>query len=146
MTFFRTLLSKLGTRRYRGEVLGHVLEVRFGIYGDHTVLLDGKPVIEQPHAWFKGLDTYHFPMTQPDGATRNIEVKIKDPSVIGLWISVEVRVDGVQLARLAEVPPDDKPERCVYCGYSLKDLEVVNHEIKCPECGRHTPEKVARTA
>lgn len=43
---------------------------------------------------------------------------------------------------LQEVLDDQDSVVCPRRGYALKWLEAENGEIKCPECGRHTPHEL----
>ncbi|MGD9790118.1 MAG: hypothetical protein AB7Q00_02335 [Phycisphaerales bacterium] len=146
MNSIRRLIGKLGGQRFRGEILGALVEARVGFWGDQTVLVKGKPVSEKPWAWFTGLTSHFLTLAGPDGTPHNVEVRFLDRSGgLAVAMRVEILLNGTPFASLSDVPPDERADRCPHCAYSLEGLEAVNHEIRCPECGRHTPASLVST-
>lgn len=132
-------------RQFRGEVLGKLVEIRVGVWGNQTVLVDGGVVSEKAWAGLTGAMSHFFTLTDEEGKQRNVEVKMVDRSG-GLQMSLraEVLVDGRVFKQILEIGEDEAAGRCPNCGYQLKGLDVVNGEIRCPECGRHTGEDLIR--
>ncbi len=146
MKSVRRLLSKLGGQRFRGEILGTLVEARVGFWGDQTVLVNGKPVSEKPWAWFTGQTSHFFTLPGPDARDHNVEARFIDRSGgLAVAMRVEILLDGAPFATLPDVAPDELPDRCPHCAYSLAGLEPENHEIRCPECGRHTAASLVST-
>lgn len=145
MGAWKWLSRILGTRQFRGEVAGCLFDVRVGTWGNQTVLVDGAPASEKPWAALSGSVSHFFTFADSEGKQRNVEVKVIDRSG-GLMVAmrVEVSLDGRAAAPLSEVGSDEARGRCPRCGYSLEGLAPVNDEIKCPECGRHTPSELLR--
>jgi hypothetical protein len=63
MPLLTTLTRILGARRFRGEVAGHIVDIRVGIWGQQTVLVDGARVSEKPWAGFVGSVSHFFTVT-----------------------------------------------------------------------------------
>lgn len=138
----RRLRRAFGSRTFRGEVLGHLVELRIGASGGETVLLNGAHVSTRPWAYFTGNHDHVFTITGPDGATHNLEVRVLDRSGgLQAALRVVVNLDGKPLTQLPEI---DLPSytACPHCAYDLQGLEPVNDEVQCPECGRHTSAKL----
>ncbi len=146
MKSIRRLIGKLGGQRFRGEVLGHLVEARVGYWGDQAVLVNGNPVSEKPWAWFTGKSSHFITLPGPEGTRHHAEVQFLDRSGgLAVAMRVDILLDGKPFASLSDVPPDERPDRCPHCAYSLVGLDAVNHEIRCPECGRHTPASLVAT-
>jgi DNA-directed RNA polymerase subunit RPC12/RpoP len=138
----RFLRRTFGSRTWRGEILGCLVEVRINSLGGETILIDGDPVSNHPWAYYTGNHDHCFEITGPDDAEHNLEIRIVDRSGgLQAAMRVVVNLDGKPLSVLEEV---DRQEytRCPHCGYDLKGLEPVNDEVQCPECGRHTSAKL----
>jgi hypothetical protein len=145
MPFLRAIRRAVGSRTFRAEVLGHLIELRIGAGGGETVLVNGAVVSHHPWAYLTGAHDHPFPLTGPDGARHNAEVRVQDRSGgLQAALRVGVNIDGKPFATLPEID-DDAITNCPHCGYDLKGLEPVNQEVKCPECGRHTALRLLRT-
>jgi hypothetical protein len=123
---------------YRTEIHGHLLEARNSEWGSETVLVDGRQVSSKPLAgiW---KSSHHFDLQDEDGRTRHVEVHWLDVSKLGLGkYRVVINVDGVERCRLDAIDLSVPPSTCPHCGYSLNGLPVVNSEVRCPVCGRHS--------
>lgn len=123
---------------YRTHLHGHRVEARFSDMGRETVLVDGREIASR---WLYRMlgRTHHFDLTDEQGGLRHVELRLIQADSLGLKYTLKVAVDGVERAALAPVNDRAKPGRCINCGYELKGLEPHNHEVLCPECGRHTP-------
>lgn len=133
---------------YRMELHGRLLECREGTWGGETVLLDGRAMSDKPLAgWVTGLGgevSHRFEIRDEEGRERAVEVRWEmKKRTLGLTSRVRVFVDGRERAVIEQEKGGLGPGCCRNCGYSLKGLEVVNGEIQCPECGRHTSATVA---
>ena len=142
MNLLRSLRRTFGSRTFRAEVLGHVVEARINPVGGETILLDGAPVSSKPWAYVSGNHEHFFTLVDPRGAVRNVEIRLEDRSG-GLQASyrVSLNLDGQPLTTLPEVERG-KYTRCPHCSYDLQGLQPVNDEVQCPECGRHTSAKL----
>jgi hypothetical protein len=131
-------------RIFRTDLHGHVVEARQGDLGRQRILVDGRIVSDEP---FAGLTrpSHFFDLDDADGRTRHVEMRWIDESKLGLGrYRVLVMVDGVERHRLAPVDLSRPPAACGNCGYRLQGLPVENEEVRCPECGRHTPAWLVR--
>jgi hypothetical protein len=124
---------------FRAEVHGHRLELRVGDFGGQQLLLDGRIVSEQPYAGLTG-KSHFLDVPDEDGRQRHVEVQLIDVSKwkIGRYRCV-VRVDGIERCRAEPTDPASAPDVCPHCGHQVKGVPAVNGEVRCPECGRHTP-------
>lgn len=124
---------------FRVELHGHRVELRYGDWGGQRVLVNGAIVSDRPFAGLKN-DSHFFDILDEDGRIHHIEVRLRDLSKLGLgkYVAV-VNVDGVERCCLQPMNPDDRSDRCANCGYSLVGALPENGEVRCPECGRHTP-------
>ena len=123
---------------FRTEIHGHIIEARQGDLGWDRVLLNGKLVSSKIMGGWYGA-THFLEIEDEQGKTRNIEIGWVDRSKLKIGkYRMKVTVDGVERGEVLPMKQDAEPGSCTHCGYSLKGLEVTNHEIKCPECGRHT--------
>ena len=145
MGVWKWLKRIMGTRQFRGEVAGRLVDVRVGVWGNQTVLVDGKVVSDKGWAGLWGSVSHFFTMADAEGRQRNTEVRLVDRSG-GLQVSlrVEVLLDGRLARPILEVGSEEAAGLCPRCRYSLDGLEEENGEIKCPECGRHTAVEVLR--
>jgi hypothetical protein len=130
------------------ELHGRLLECREGDFGGETVLVDGRLVSDKPLAgWVTGLGgvvSHFFAIRDEAGKERAVEVRWEaKKKTLGLTQRVRVFVDGVDRAALEAVKDARRTGVCGNCGYDLAGLEVVDGEVKCPECGRHNNAKVA---
>lgn len=142
MGILRKLGKYAGPRRFAGDVEGRRFEVRIGTGGGESVLVDGKLVSERPWAYWSGMHDHFFTLEQGEGE-RNYEVSVHDRSGgIGVSYVVSVKLKGREVATLRAVDPTMRERRCYGCGYPLRGLEVLNGEVRCPECGKHTPEAI----
>ncbi|MHC5024441.1 MAG: hypothetical protein ACYTGG_11125 [Planctomycetota bacterium] len=133
-------------RIFRTDIHGHVIEARHGDLGRQRVLVDGRIVSDMP---FAGLSrpSHFFEVVDDAGETHHVEVRWIDESKFGLGrYRVLVMVDGVERKRLAPVDILRPPTICGHCGYRLEGLPAKNDEVRCPECGRHTPASLVRAA
>lgn len=145
MKLWFSLCRMMGSRQFRGEVAGRLIDVRVGAWGDQTVLCDGAPVSKKAWAGFTGSTSHFFKLKDEEGKERNAEVRLVDRSGgFMMALRVEVSLDGRVVMRIHEVGGEEARNTCPRCGYSLEGLEAVNGEIKCPECGRHTVEELVR--
>lgn len=132
--------------RYQIEVLGHLVEARYNNFSAREVLVDGRPVRRSWIDIFLDRD-FRFDLTDDQGRAHAVEIRwTARRRFLGLRQQVIVAVDGQDRAVLDPVPPTARPGRCLHCGYELKGLEPVNGELRCPECGRHTPARMAGLA
>jgi len=142
---WKYIWGSLDTRRFRAEVVGRIIECRIGAWGRQTVLVDGTPVSDKLWAGLSGSVSHFFAIVDSEGKTRNCEVRPIDRLGGLLPVGkVEVVLDGRTTVTLLEVTRDLDQAACPRCGYSLQGLEPENDEIKCPECGRHTPTEMLR--
>jgi len=138
---------------YRCEIHGRLIEIRRGDFGGETVLVDGRPVSRRPFAGVIGVagGSHFFEIEGQDGATHHVEVRLEDAMSISLRALKRelfsgnvfvVSVDGRERCRLMPMKRGDEPTLCPNCGYDLRNLPVENEEVRCPECGRHTPARM----
>ena len=124
---------------YRTVIGGRLIEARLSDLGSEQVLIDGRLVSNKPWA---GLlhPSHHFDLTDDDGRPFHLEVRRHDVSKlkIGRYRMIVV-VDGVERCRLEPVDLSKPPHVCANCGYSLRGQRAEAGEVRCPECGRHTP-------
>ncbi len=126
---------------FRTVIHGHVIELRRTDFSSEEVLVNGRTASHRP--WWSILpSSHHFDLPDESGRTRHVEVSARDLSLGKLRMFV--LVDGAERARVPPLDARKPPELCVNCGYALSDLPAENSEIRCPECGRHTPEKLVR--
>lgn len=124
---------------FRVELHGQRVELRHGDWGGQRVLVNGAIVSDQPLAGLKN-DSHFFDLRDDEGTTHHIEMRLRDLSKLGMGkYVVVVNVDGVERCRLQPIDPDHRSNRCANCGYSLIGAVPENDEVRCPECGRHTP-------
>lgn len=143
MKIRRALRRTFGSRTFRGEVLGCLVELRIGSGGGEIVLVDGALLSRKPWAYLTGQHEHYFGVEDADGETRNVEVRVEDRSGgLQAALRVVVNVDGEAFTVLPEVDAPARYTRCGHCGYDLHGLEAQNHEVRCPECGRHTSAKL----
>ena len=130
----------MAERIYRARLEGRRIELRRGDLGAETLLVDGREVSR--HLVKLSARGHHVDVQDERGATRHLEVRLVDESRLGIGRYVAlVSIDGVPRARVQPVPrPHDPVRACLHCGYILDGLPVLHDEIRCPECGRHTPE------
>lgn len=140
MPLWKRIRRTLGSRRFRGTILDCIVEARVGVWGEQFVLVNGARVAHDPWAWLSGAKSHFFVIEDGAGEKRNIEVVFHDRSG-GLAVSmyVNVLIDGELATRLDEADWHERPSVCPHCGYSLAGIPPENKEIRCPECGRHTP-------
>lgn len=142
MGLWRKLGKYTGSRRFVGEIAGRRFEVRIGSGGGESVLVDGKLVSERVWAYWSGMHDHFFSLAG-DGREENYEVSVRDRSGgMGVSYVVSVRRDGREAGALRLVDPSALSRACYGCGYTLEGLEVVNGEVRCPECGKHTPDAI----
>jgi len=101
------------------------------------VLVDGRVVSTKALGGWYGA-SHFFDIEDEDGTTRAVEVGWVDRSGIGLYTRMQLVVDGVERVQLKPLAANYNTQHCPHCSYSLKGLKAENHEIRCPECGRHT--------
>lgn len=141
----RSIIRVMGSRRFRGVVLGRKVDVRIGIWGEQTVIVDGAPVSRKPWAGFTGTISHFFKLTDDRNTEHNVELRILDRTAGFMFLlHVEVALDGQDPVRLEEFDTAHQASRCPHCGYSLSGLEASNEEVRCPECGRHTAASLLR--
>lgn len=127
-------------RIFRTEIHGHLIEIRHGDFGSEEVLVNGRSISRKPFAGWLPLTSHHFDLPIAEGGTRHVEVKVYAPSAgLGLSFRVRVLVDGVERAILTPEGKNARAGKCTNCGYTLAGLAPENGEVRCPECGRHTP-------
>jgi hypothetical protein len=127
--------------RYRAEIHGHVVEARENGLGSREVLVNGRVV---KRAWLGALldRPILFDLRDGQGTIHAVEVRWEvRPRSLGLRYQIRVLVDGVDRAVLDPVSDVTRPGTCVNCGYALAGLAVVDGEVRCPECGRHSAAK-----
>lgn len=124
---------------FRVELHGQRIELRQGDWGGQRVLLNGRIISDRPFAGLSN-DSHFFDIQDEDGRTRHIEIRLRDLSKLGFgkYVAV-VNVDGAERCRLQPMNSDLRSDRCANCGYSLVGAQPENDEVRCPECGRHTP-------
>jgi hypothetical protein len=122
---------------FRTVLHGRLVEFRHGDLAGETVLLDGRIISSKP---FAGLysPSHFFNIIDEHGKTRHIEMKVQF-RWHGMSARVRVSVDGVPRAVLEPARASERLGCCIACGYELKELAAENGEVKCPECGKHTP-------
>lgn len=119
----------------------YFVEIREGELSQ-TVLVNGEPVSTKAFAALTG-GSHYFTLTDKDGTAHNLEVRSHGQGM--LKTDVTILCDGrpsVFLHLVKDKPATSRDPRCLACGYSLQGLAVVNDEIRCPECGRHTAIKL----
>lgn len=123
---------------FRTELHSHIIEARQGDLGCDRVLVDGKLVSTKYFGRWYGA-SHFIEIEDEKGKVRNVEVGWIDRSkfMAGKY-RMRLIVDGVECGEIEPTNSDYQPASCTHCGYSLKGLPVDNHEIRCPECGRHT--------
>lgn len=127
-------------RIFRTEIHGHLVEIRHGDFGSEEVLVNGRSISRKPFAGWVALTSHHFDLADAHGNTRHVETKVFAPSAgLGLSFRVRVMVDGVERAILMPEGKNSRSGLCANCGYPLSGLAPENGEVRCPECGRHTP-------
>jgi len=120
----------------RFDLLGRVLEVREGDFGDHLVLVDGRVVSHKSMGFWVGGSSHFFELASEEGEKLHIEVQVRGWRF--RFTPAFLLADGAELAALELVSRRHMQRRCPYCVYSLVGLTVENNEVKCPECGRHS--------
>jgi DNA-directed RNA polymerase subunit RPC12/RpoP len=127
---------------YRTVIDERRLEIRITDWGAEQVLLDGRVVSRKRFAGF--FRPSHFIEVEgANGVVRHVEVRRIDLSKLGLGrYRMIVTVDGVDRSHLAPVDPRAPLSVCPHCGYRLVGQPVERDEVRCPECGRHTPAAV----
>ena len=124
-------------RTYRAEIHGHIIEARQGDLGTDRVLVDGRIVSTKPFGGWYGA-SHFIEIEDEEGKTRAVEVGWVDRSRLGLYDRMRISVDGVERGVLEPLPSKYAAQNCLHCGYPLRGLPVEHHEIRCPECGRHS--------
>jgi hypothetical protein len=128
--------------RFISEIHGHLIEARSdGLF--EIVHLDGRPISRQL-LYLSSWKGHHFDFTDEEGRVRHGEVRWVDRSWgLGVAYRVILLIDGHERGELPPAPASIRAGCCLNCGYSLAGLDVVNGELRCPECGRHTPAALA---
>ena len=127
---------------FRTELHGHIIEARQGDLGNDRVLVDGRVISKKLLGGWYGA-SHFFDIEDEDGKTRHVEIAWVDRSKLGLGkYRMSLLVDGVERGEIEPTPADRKFTACMFCGYLLTGLKVENHEIRCPECGRHSPARL----
>ena len=127
---------------WRTAIEGLVVEMRWSGWGSEELLGDGRTVARRR----LGLRTkvVRADVVDAAGRPRRLEVTVAEAGGwrIGSYVLL-VSLDGVPRARLEPLENPGEPARaCLHCGYSLAGLEAAHGEIRCPGCGRHTPESL----
>lgn len=129
---------------FRIKLMGHVIEARPSASGGESVLVNGAVVSKR--AWWSSWGTnatHQFTLTDEQGVTHNAEVRIIDRTGgLGLKLRAVLAIDGLERAEMPQLSASHRPGCCPHCTYDLKGIEAINHEVRCPECGRHTAEEL----
>ena len=133
-------------KTFRTELHGHIIEARQGDLGNDRVLLDGRVVSKKLLGGWYGA-SHFFDLEDEEGQTHHVEIGWVDRSKLGLGkYRMRLLVDGVERGEIEPTPADHEFTACMYCGYLLNGLPVENHEIRCPECGRHSAARLINTS
>lgn len=129
---------------FRTTIHGHAVELRRGDLAGETVRVNGRTVSRSPMAGLGIGREHEFDVTDDQGRARHVLVMVESaPGVrgsLGLKLRMRVQVDGVDRALIDGQTLSEKTLGCCRnCGFSLDGLTAENGEIRCPECGRHTP-------
>jgi len=123
---------------FRTVIHGQLIEFRHGDFGGETVLVNGVARASRPlGGWWR--KPHYFTIEDETGKDRQVELRLIDISKLGVGnYRMVVSVDGRERCRVEAINDRQAANVCGNCGYSLEGLPVENHEVRCPECGRHT--------
>lgn len=127
---------------YRTEILGHIIELRYGDFGGQYAYINGRLVSQKPFAGWVSANSHGLTLADETGKVHHIDARVDAPALGIGQTRVVISVDGVERCRLDQTDLRKPATRCANCGYELSNLSVENGEVRCPECGRHTSAKL----